>query len=107
MEKFLKIYGNSFKNMGGFYIGYLYWIIQRNTGRKNGIKVRCCTEGARKSVWLHNIGSMCVTALPTQISLLKLDGLGNSRNYCTCQMFLVVFSQENTVYWGKPRLPRG
>ena len=26
-------------------------------------------EGACKSVQLHNIGSMCVTALPTQISL--------------------------------------
>ena len=40
----------SFKYMGGLYIGHLYWIIQRNTGIKNGIKVRCCTEGARKSV---------------------------------------------------------
>ena len=58
----------SFKNMGGLYIGHLYWIIQRKTGRKNGINVRCSTEGARKSVQLHNIGSMCVTALPTQIS---------------------------------------
>ena len=28
MEKVLKIYGKSFKNMGGFYIGHLYWIIQ-------------------------------------------------------------------------------
>ena len=27
--------------MRGLYIGHLYWIIQRNTGRKNGIKVRC------------------------------------------------------------------
>ena len=27
--------------MGGLYIGHLYWIIQRNTGRKNGIKARC------------------------------------------------------------------
>ena len=26
--------------MRGLYIGHLYWIIQRNTGRKNGIKVR-------------------------------------------------------------------
>ena len=50
MEKVLKIYGKSFKNMGGLYSGHLYWIIQRNTGRKNGIKVRCCTESACKSV---------------------------------------------------------
>ena len=28
-----------------------------------------CTEGACKSVLLHNIGSMCVTSLPTQISM--------------------------------------
>ena len=77
MEKVLKIYGKSFKYMRGLYIGHLYWIMQRNTGRKNGIKVRClhnvlhavCTEGACKSVLLHNIGSVCVTALPTQISL--------------------------------------
>ena len=41
MEKVLKIYGKSCKNMGGLYIGHLYWIIQRNTGRKNGIKARC------------------------------------------------------------------
>ena len=27
-------------------------------------------EGARKSVQMHKIGSMCVTALPTQISLV-------------------------------------
>ena len=74
LEKALKIYGKSFKNKEGLYIGHLYWIIQRNTGGKNGIKVRClhavCMEGARKSVQLHNIGSMCVTALPTQISLV-------------------------------------
>ena len=40
--------GKSSKNMGGLYIGHLYWMIQRNTGRKNGIKVRClygrCTQ---------------------------------------------------------------
>ena len=29
-------------------------------------------EGAHKSVQLHNIGSMCMTALPTQISLPEL-----------------------------------
>ena len=61
--------------MGELYIGHLYWIIQRNTGRKNGIKVTClhavCTEAACKSVQLPNIGSMCVTALPTQISLIS------------------------------------
>ena len=37
-------------------------------------------EGAHKSVQLHNIGSMCVTALPTQISLeacSTLEGLFN------------------------------
>ena len=63
--------------MEGVYIGHLYWIIQRNTGRKNGIKVRClhilhtvCMEGACKSVQLYNIGSMCMAALPTQISLV-------------------------------------
>ena len=50
LEKVLKLYGKSFKNMGGLYIRHLYWIIQRNTRRKNGIKVRCCTEGALKSV---------------------------------------------------------
>ena len=69
MGKVLKIYGKGFKNMGGLCIGHLYWIRQSNTGRKNGIKVRSCTEGACKSVQLHNIDSMCVTALPTQISL--------------------------------------
>ena len=52
MEKVLK-------NMGGLYIGHLYWIIQRNTGT-----YAVCTEGSRKSVQLQNIGSMCVTALP-------------------------------------------
>ena len=36
-----KICGKSYKNMGGLYIAHLYWIIQRNTGRKNGIKARC------------------------------------------------------------------
>ena len=50
LEKVLKIYGKSFKSMGGIYIGHLYWIIQRNTRRKNGIKVRCCGAGACKSV---------------------------------------------------------
>ena len=57
--------------MGGLYIGHLYWIVQRNTGTKNEIEARClhilhavCMEGACKSVQLHNIGSMCVMALP-------------------------------------------
>ena len=48
--KILKTYGKSSKNMGGLYIGHLYRIIERNTRRKNGIKVRCCMEGACKSV---------------------------------------------------------
>ena len=30
-------------------------------------------EGARRSVQLHNIGSMCMTALPTQISLVQFS----------------------------------
>ena len=70
----------SSQNMGGLWKQFLkyeriiywtfYWMIQRNTGRKNGIKVRVFMEGACKSVQLHNIGSMCMTALPTQISLV-------------------------------------
>ena len=43
--KVLKIwenYGKSFKKYGRtIYWTFLYWIIQMNTGRKNGIKVRC------------------------------------------------------------------
>ena len=31
-----------------------------------------CMEGACKSVQLHNIGSMCMTALLTQISLVSI-----------------------------------
>ena len=30
-------------------------------------------EGAHKSVQLHNIGSMCVTSLPSQISLNQFN----------------------------------
>ena len=31
-----------------------------------------CMEGAHKSVQLHNIGSICMTALPTEMPLVLL-----------------------------------
>ena len=35
-----------------------------------------CMKGAHISVQWHNIGSMCMTALPTQISLSTMSGAG-------------------------------
>ena len=51
-----------FKNMGGLYTGHLYWIIQRNTGRKNGIKVRCLHIYCMLFVWkVHANPFSCIT----------------------------------------------
>ena len=41
-------------------------------------------EGAHKSVQLHNIGSMCMTSLPSQISLLWI--LQSNKQNCVTHM---------------------
>ena len=60
MEKVLKIWEDYILDI---YIG-LY------KGTLEHILHAVCMAGALKSVQLHNIGSMCVTVLPTQISLV-------------------------------------
>ena len=70
MEKVFKIWRNIYWT---FILDYTkeHWKKEWNYGKMFAYIACCfCTEGAHKSVQLHNIGSMCVTALPTQISLV-------------------------------------
>ena len=65
MEKVLKIWEN--------YILVIYIGLYKGTlEERMELRSDVCMEGAHKSVQLHNIGSLCMTALPTQISLILL-----------------------------------
>ena len=59
-----------------------------------------CAEGARKPVQLHNIGSMCVTALPTQ----NLSGL-NLSTVITKVFFDMLLNKYNQQPAWKPSEP--
>ena len=71
-----------------------------NTGRKNGINVRCLLhilhgmEDACKSVQqLHNIGSMCVTAIPYSnlSALMETPCGGKSHTHMKCYSPVLYF----------------
>ena len=63
MEKVFKIWEDYILDI---YIGFYKGTLEERMELRYDIYM----EGARKSVQLHNIGSICVTALPTQISLM-------------------------------------
>ena len=57
-----------------------------------------CTEGARKSVQLHNIGSMCVTALPYSNLFGCTKGLSGSLILFISYLFTARYSRTGDVF---------
>ena len=64
MEKVLKMWEDYILDI---YIGLYKGTLEE----RMELRYDVCMEGACKSVQLHNIGSVCVASLPTEISLVQ------------------------------------